>query len=67
MERRTVDIGRVRLEGDEDIGGRDTVLVRELFDDRVLVQWRVVGAERGVCGDDNAILRASLENIGLQT
>ena len=58
-------MGLVCLQGDENIGGANTVLSSNLLDDFVLVQWRVLGAQRGVRGQSNALGLAELDDVGL--
>ena len=63
--RQDSDIWAVCLQRHEDVRGRDVVLLCELRHRRVRQQRRVVGAERGVGGDDDALRAAELDDVGL--
>ena len=51
------------MERDEDGGRVDTMLVRNLLDNLVRQQWRVVRSERRVRRHNNALLPAELNDV----
>jgi hypothetical protein len=53
----------VGLEGDEDVGGLDVVLVGDLLHNRVLLVRRVVRAEGRVGGDNDTLLAAEVDDV----
>ena len=56
----------VSLQRDEDVRWMDAVLIRDLLDYLVLQQRRVIGSERGIRGEDDALLRAELDDVVLR-
>lgn len=59
----TSDAGPVSLEGNEDVGRGDLVLVCELGNDLVGEQGGVIGSKRRVGSHDNAFADAEVNNI----
>lgn len=57
------NVGLVGLEGNKDVGGGNVVCGCDLVDDLVLEKGRVVGAERRVGGDGDALLSTEFENV----
>jgi hypothetical protein len=59
----TVNARSVGLEGDQNVGGLDVILVGNLLHDFVSEQGRVVRSERGVGRDGDSLGVAEIYNI----
>ena len=58
-----VDVVPVGLEGDEDVGRMDAVLVSDLLDNLILEKGRVVGAEGRVSSNGDALALAKVDDV----